>query len=259
MDNNIIDIGTLNLCLALLLLFIPAYSLYYFRTGLVRDTFVAAGRMVAQLFFIGFYLEYLFEWNSVWINILWVVIMVGVASYTVLKRTKLPQKRLFPAVCVAFFFSIVILDVYFLGVVVRLEHLFDARYFIPISGMILGNMLSTNVMALNTFYSGVERERQLYHYLLGNGATLSEALAPFMREALIKSFNPALASMSVMGLIALPGTMTGQILGGSSPNVAIKYQITIMVTIFASTLISVLLTLWVSRKQSFNEFGIKNF
>ena len=125
--------------------------------------------------------------------------------------------------------------------------------------MLLGNMLSTNVMALNTFYSGVEREKQLFQYLLGNGATLSEALAPFMREALIKSFNPALASMSVMGLIALPGTMTGQILGGSSPNVAIKYQITIMVTTFASTLISVLLTLWISRKQSFDEFGIKQF
>ncbi len=259
MDNNIIDISTFNLFLALLLLFIPAYSLYYFRTGLVRDTFVAAGRMVLQLFFIGFYLEYLFEWNNVWINILWVIIMVGVASYTVLKRTRLSQKRLFLSVSVAFFFSIVILDLYFLGVVVRLEHLFDARYFVPISGMLLGNMLSTNVMALNTFYSGVEREKQLFQYLLGNGATLSEALAPFMREALIKSFNPALASMSVMGLIALPGTMTGQILGGSSPNVAIKYQITIMVTTFASTLISVLLTLWISRKQSFDEFGIKQF
>ena len=259
MDNNIIDISTCNLFLALLLLFIPAYSLYYFRTGLVRDTFVAAGRMVLQLFFIGFYLEYLFEWNNVWINILWVIIMVGVASYTVLKRTRLSQKRLFLSVSVAFFFSIVILDLYFLGVVVRLEHLFDARYFVPISGMLLGKMLSTNVMALNTFYSGVEREKQLFQYLLGNGATLSEALAPFMREALIKSFNPALASMSVMGLIALPGTMTGQILGGSSPNVAIKYQITIMVTTFASTLISVLLTLWISRKQSFDEFGIKQF
>ena len=259
MDNNIIDISTFNLFLALLLLFIPAYSLYYFRTGLVRDTFVAAGRMVLQLFFIGFYLEYLFEWNNVWINILWVIIMVGVASYTVLKRTRLSQKRLFLSVSVAFFFSIVILDLYFLGVVVRLEHLFDARYFVPISGMLLGNMLSTNVMALNTFYSGVEREKQLFQYLLGNGATLSEALAPFMREALIKPFNPALASMSVMGLIALPGTMTGQILGGSSPNVAIKYQITIMVTTFASTLISVLLTLWICRKHSFDEFGIKQF
>ena len=58
-----------------------------------------------------------------------------------------------------------------------------------------------------------------------------------MREALIKSFNPTIASMAVMGLVALPGTMTGQILGGSSPNVAIKYQIMLMITIFSSSLI----------------------
>ena len=131
--------------------------------------------------------------------------------------------------------------------------------FIPISGMILGNMLSANVIALNSFYGSLNRELQLYLYLLGNGASPSEALTPFMREALIKSFNPTIASMAVMGLIALPGTMTGQILGGSSPSVAIKYQIMLMITIFASSLISVLLTLWISRKKTFDKYGMTKF
>ena len=80
-----------------------------------------------------------------------------------------------------------------------------------------------------------------------------------MREALIKSFNPTIASMAVMGLVALPGTMTGQILGGSSPNVAIKYQIMLMITIFSSSLISVLLTLWAAKRRSFDSWGIKRF
>ena len=121
--------------------------------------------------------------------------------------------------------------------------------------MILGNMLSANVIALNAFYGSLDRERQLYFYLLANGATRGEATAPFMREALIKSFN----SMAVMGLVALPGTMTGQILGGSSPNVAIKYQIMLMITIFSSSLISVLLTLWAAKRRSFDSWGIKRF
>ena len=125
--------------------------------------------------------------------------------------------------------------------------------------LILGNMLSANVIALNSFYGSLNRERQLYLYLLGNGASPSEALTPFMREALIKSFNPTIASMAVMGLIALPGTMTGQILGGSSPSVAIKYQIMLMITIFASSLISVLLTLWISRKKTFDKYGMTKF
>lgn len=220
-----------------LLLLIPVTALAYYRTGLVKDTLIAASRMTLQLFLIGFYLEYLFTWNSAWINLLWVIVMICVASWTVLGRTKLPVKQLFIPVIVVVFCSICIIDVYFLGIIIKLDHLFEARYFVPVSGMILGNMLSANVIALNVFYGSLDRERQLYFYLLANGATRGEATAPFMREALIKSFNPTIASMAVMGLVALPGTMTGQILGGSSPNVAIKYQIMLMITIFSSSLI----------------------
>ena len=254
-----INIGYGHMALGFLLLIIPAYFLYRYRTGLVKDTLWAALRMTVQLFLIGFYLEYLFLWDSVWVNLLWVLFMVVIASSTVLKRTKLPQKMLFMAVAVAFLVSLLIIDLYFLGVVVRPEKIFTARYFIPISGMILGNMLSANVIALNSFYGSLTRERQLYLYLLGNGASPGESIAPFMSEALIKSFNPTIASMAVMGLIALPGTMTGQILGGSSPSVAIKYQIMLMIAIFASSLISVLLTLWISRRKSFDRYDMMRF
>ena len=63
-------------------------------------------------------------------------------------------------------------------------------------------MLSSNVIALNTYYSGLKREQQLYRYLLGNGATKAEAQAPFIRQAIIKSFSPLIANISVMGLAA---------------------------------------------------------
>ena len=236
-----INIGYGHMALGFLLLIIPTYFLYRYRTGLVKDTLIAALRMTVQLFLIGFYLEYLFLWDKLWINLLWILLMIIIT------------------VSVAFLVSLLIIDFYFLGLVVRPEKIFTARYFIPISGMILGNMLSANVIALNSFYGSLNRERQLYLYLLGNGASPSEALTPFMREALIKSFNPTIASMAVMGLIALPGTMTGQILGGSSPSVAIKYQIMLMITIFASSLISVLLTLWISRKKTFDKYGMTKF
>lgn len=120
--------------------------------------------------------------------------------------------------------------------------------------MILGNMLSANVIAMNTYHGDIKREQTLYLYHLANGATPSEARLPFMKNALIKSFNPTIASMAVMGLIALPGTMTGQILGGSEPDVAIKYQIMLMIAIFASSIISVLLTLHFTKKHTFNQF-----
>lgn len=252
------DISIIGFTLGLLLLVIPCYYLYFYRTGLVKDTLIAALRMVVQLFLIAVYLEYLFRWNNVWLNLLWVVIMTVVAVMTVLKRTKLSRKLLLLPAFAAFLFSVLFIAGYFLGLVVQLDSVFEARYFVPVSGMILGNMLTANVIALNAFYSGIRRESNYYRYLLGNGATQQEALRPFMRDALVKSFNPTIASMAVMGLVALPGTMTGQILGGSSPTVAIKYQIMIMISIFASSLISVLITLWITRRKAFQANGLLN-
>ena len=210
--------------------------------------------MTAQLFLIGFYLKYMFDLNLWWLNVLWVVIMAGVASQTIIKRTNLSLKQMFVPISVALLCSVAIIDLYFMGLIVRQDNLFETRYFIPISGMILGNMLSANVIAMNTYYGALRRERTNYLFRLANGATAHEARSPFMRDALIKSFNPTIASMAVMGLIALPGTMTGQILGGSDPDVAIKYQIMLMISIFASSLISVLLTLALTRHKIFNKY-----
>ena len=68
-----------------------------------------------------------------------------------------------------FLCSVVCVGMYFIGIVLRLENVFSAQYFIPIFGILMGNMLSSNVIALNTYYSGLKREQQLYRYLLGNG------------------------------------------------------------------------------------------
>ena len=253
------DISVVGMIMGFLLILIPSWFLYYYKTGLVKETLSAALRMSVQLFLIGFYLKYMFLWNYWWLNILWVLAMLFVASYTTLKRTKLPFKRLIVPMYCALFTALLIIDLYFMGLIVQQENLFDARYFIPVSGMILGNMLSANVIALNAYYGALNRERTLYLYRLGNGATGAEARAPFMRDALIKSFNPTIASMAVMGLISLPGTMTGQILGGSSPDVAIKYQIMLMISIFSSSLISVLLTLYFTRRSTFDSYEMKNW
>jgi putative ABC transport system permease protein len=76
-----------------------------------------------------------------------------------------------------------------------------------------------------------------------------------MKEALRTAFNPLIASITVIGLISLPGMMTGQILGGSSPNIAIKYQIMLMLTIFVSTVLTVYLTIIISNRFVFDEYG----
>ena len=250
-----IDISYLSLSVGLLLLIIPIFYLWKFKTGLVKATLVGTARMIVQLFFIGIYLQYLFMWDNPWINFLWVIIMIFVASDTALTRTGLKPKVLLIAISVGFLCSVVCVGMYFITVVLNLENPFSAQYFIPIFGILMGNMLSSNVIALNTYYSGLKREQQVYRYLLGNGATHAEAQAPFIRQAIIKSFSPLIANIAVMGLVSLPGTMIGQILGGSNPNVAIKYQMMIMVITFTASMLSLMITISLASRRSFDPYG----
>lgn len=250
-----IDISYFNLFTGLLLLVIPFFYLWKFKTGLLKPAVIGTLRMIVQLFLIGMYLKYLFLWNSPWINFLWVIVMVFVAGQTALVRTRLKRNILLIPVSVGFLCSVLLVGMYFIIIVLRPDKIFDAQYLIPIFGILMGNMLSSNVIALNTYYSGLKREQQLYSYLLGNGATRQEAQAPFIRQAIIKSFSPLIANIAVMGLVALPGTMIGQILGGSSPNVAIKYQMMIMVITFTASMLSLMITISLASRKSFDAYG----
>lgn len=250
-----IDIDYGSLGIGLLLMFVPVYFLWRFKTGLLKPILTGTVRMIVQLFLIGAYLRFLFEWDNPYVNFLWVIIMVGVAAETALTRTKLKRGLLMIPVSIGFLSTVVLVGLYFLGFVLRLDNIFSAQYFIPVFGIIMGNMLGVNVMGLNTYYAGLHREQQLYYYLLGNGASRNEAIAPFVRQALIKAFSPGIANMAVTGLVALPGTMIGQILGGSSPNVAIKYQIMIVVITTVASMLSLMITIFLASRKSFDSYG----
>ena len=249
------DITLPSLALGLLLLLVPLFFLWKLRTGLVRATLVAAARMIVQLFLISIYLRYLFEWDFPWLNTLWVIIMALIATHTAGERTHLRRSVVAVPAFIGFLVSAFIVGFFFLCLVLRLDHPFTARYFVPVMGILMGNMLGVNVLSLSTFYSAIQREQATYYYLLGNGASRFEAWLPFMRDAVIKSFTPCIANMAVMGIVALPGTMIGQILGGSSPDVAVKYQMMIVIITMSSSMLSLILTLWLSVRQSFDAYG----
>lgn len=252
---NTIDITYLCLFIGLLPMLLPLYFLWRLRTGLVAATLTGTARMCVQLLLIGAYLRYLFLWNSAWVNLLWVLLMVLVASHTVVSRTRLCRRVLLLPAFVGFLVTALLVGLYFLAVVLRLDNVFSTRYFIPIIGILLGNMLSVNVVALETYYSDVQREQQTYYYLLGHGATRYEATKPFLRRAVIKAFSPCIANMAVLGVVSLPGTMIGQILGGSQPGVAVKYQIMITVVTVTASMLSLMITVALSTRRSFDAYG----
>ena len=247
------DISYIGMILGLLLMLLPLYFFFRFKTGQIISTLIATARMVVQLLLIGLHLKYLFLWNNPFINILWVFIMVIVAAFTGVHRAHLRFKTmLIPLIC-GFFASAFAVGMFFLVFVLQLRYPFDARYFVPVMGILMGNMLSVCVIGLTTFYDGLHREQGQYYYLLGNGASRIEAVTPFLRKALDKSFAPCIANMAVMGIVSLPGTMIGQILGGSAPGIAIKYQMMIIVITFTASILALMLTIYLSeRKRNIN-------
>lgn len=249
------DIELWSLVLGFAGMLVPLYIFYRYRVRLIRDMFISLLRMVVQLLLVAVYLEWIFRLNNALVNALWVIVMILVGAGTVVGRIGLSWKTFFIPLSIAGLISTFIIDTFFIGTVVRPDYLFDAMYFIPITGMVLGNSMNHTIVGLTTFFSSMKQKRELYYFLLTNGGSRRQALLPFINEALVKGLNPMLASMSVMGLISLPGMMTGQILGGASPAIAIKYQIMIMLAIFVGCSITLTLSILFSMRRMFDAYG----
>ena len=253
---NAVDLSFLALCLGMALMLIRLLCLRVLRTGLLRPAIVATARMTVQLMLIGVYLKYLFELDRAWVNVLWMAIMAIVASFSAVSRTPLRRSVLLLPVFVGFLSTALAVSLYFLAVVLQVEDVFAARLLIPVSGVLFGNMLTVNIMAVNVFYGDLRREHQLYYYLLAHGATRFEAVLPFLREAVVKALSPCLANMAVLGIVSFPGTMVGQILGGASPQVAIRYQLMISVITVVASMLSLIVTIGLSVRSSFDQYGV---
>ncbi len=251
-----IELSWMKLLAMYTFLVIPLAMMVWLRLGVVRETLIAMLRMTIQLWLVGLYLKVIFDLNSLALNLVWILVMLAVANTSMLRQAGLVRRRFFVVTFAGTAVAIVSVTVLFVVVIIHPTPVYDARYLIPVIGMVLGNCMRGNVMSLERFYSGIrdnEAEFITYHML---GATLTEAVRPFMRQSLRAAVGPLLATMATMGIVSLPGMMTGQILGGSFPVTAIKYQIAIMLCIFSAMIIASILNLLFSMKIAFNNLGM---
>jgi putative ABC transport system permease protein len=250
------DITIVSLFLCSLLLLIPLAVSLIFRLQIIRSTLWSVLRMAVQLVLIGIFLKYLFQFNNGILNVSWLIIMIFVATVNVINKTDLKFRFFVLPTLVSFVIATLFVVLYFTVVVLGLENIIDARYFVVIGGMLLGNSLRGDIIGIGNFYRAVKRNENRYLYHLACGATAMEALAPYFKESLVSALKPTIATMATMGIVFLPGMMTGQILGGVSPLLAIKYQIAIMIAIYVSTTIAINLTILFTIRACFNEYGI---
>jgi putative ABC transport system permease protein len=251
-----IDIPIYSLLLAFLLLAVPVILSRIYGLGLIKPLLTSAGRMTVQLVLIGVFLKYLFLWNNAYINLSWLIVMILVAVFSAIRGSSMKPGKILVPVFISFAIATFAVIFYINIFVIRLDYVFDARYLIVLGGMLLGNSLRGNIVGIDTFYKSLRKDAKKYLYVLSLGASRHEAVRPYMKESIRLALKPTIASMATIGIVALPGMMTGVILGGASPEVAIKYQIMIMISIVVSTIISVLLTILMTSHACFTQYGI---
>ena len=185
-------------------------------------------RMLTQLLLIGYVLTYIFESDSALIVLAVLAVMLTASAWIALNTLQMPRKPLYLYAFASIAFGGVLTLVLVTQGVLNISPWYDPRFMIPLAGMIFANAM--NSLSLAAERLEVELER---------GADYEAARATAMRTAMI----PVVNSLFAVGLVSLPGMMTGQILSGVSPLIAARYQIMVMGMIFAASGLSTALFL----------------
>ncbi|ULH14131.1 iron export ABC transporter permease subunit FetB (plasmid) [Deinococcus sp. KNUC1210] len=223
------------LALASALLFVSVVLSWRLRLGLTRDILISGLRMGVQLLLVGLILGWVFALKHP-LPVLGIgLIMTILAAQAAAGRTKRRYAALYLDSFVAIFGSSFLLTGLALWGIIRVHPWWGAQYAVPILGMVLGNTLTGVALSLERFLSELETGRGRIEGRLALGATRWEAAHSAVAASVRTGMIPTLNSMAVMGLVSLPGMMTGQLLAGEAPANAVRYQIVIMFVLATSS------------------------
>jgi len=251
-----VDISYIGLILSLLLLAFPILIFWQLKLKLVKQLLSSFARMIAQLALIGIWLQILLDKDNLWLTLFWVLIMLSNAVITLRNRISFQKKILMPIFFMALGVASLIVLPWVMLVVIRPQPLYRSEILIPIYGMILGNSMNSCALAMERFEGKLSDNWKAYYTRLSLGANIWEAALPAFRQAMHISLLPRLLSIASMGIVSLPGMMTGQILGGASALIAIKYQMMIMAAIFSSVSIADYLAIRMYLKRRFDRYDL---
>lgn len=210
----------------LVLAFLPALVvigiMFYWSAG-AKTAIYATLRMLIQLLLIGYVLVYIFSADQPGIIVAVLAIMLLAASWIAIRPVQHSQPRVFfhalAAISVGGLLTLILVSQF----VINVDPWFSPRYVVPLAGMIFAGAMNTVSLAAERMQAEIDRE-----------TSFSEA----RRIALQASLIPMINSLFAVGLVSLPGMMTGQILSGVSPMIAAKYQIVVMSMLFGVSGIS---------------------
>lgn len=227
----------LDLAIAAVLILLAGGLSIVLKLGIARRLFIASLRTVVQLMLIGYVLTFVFGMNHIILILTLALVMATIAGRAGVRRAS----RRFPGDVWFGIFTLILtgfLTTYLVtSVIIQVEPWYRPQYVIPILGMILGNGLTGISLSLDHLLDKLHNGRAEVEMELAHGATAWEAALGPLRGSIRLGMIPIINSMMVVGMVSLPGMMTGQILQGADPLEAVKYQIVVMFMIaFATTM-----------------------
>jgi putative ABC transport system permease protein len=248
-----LDISWPDLVLAAALVLVAVGISQWQRLGLARGFVVGAIRAVVQLVAVGYVLVYIFAAARWWLVLLALAVMLVAATATATRRRSggpAPgtTRTLWIISGTAMLLGAGLTLAYVSEIVLHVRPWYDPRYLIPLFGMIVGNAMNGAALALERLASEMDARRGEVEAYLALGATPARAAAEPVRRALVAALIPAVNGLMVVGLVQLPGMMTGQILAGQSPLLAVRYQIVVAFMLAGATaMTAVIVVLWYRR------------
>jgi putative ABC transport system permease protein len=230
-----IEITWLELALCSSLLLANGAVSLWLGLGLGRKLLVAGLRTFVQLSLLGYLLVFVFDSGSALVIAAIAFLMITLAAREAVRRAGRSYPGVRRDVFVSLLLSAGVSVVFVMSVVLRPDPWWTPRYLIPLLGMALGNGLTGISLGLERCLTSFADDRPSVELLIAAGARPWEAARPTTAKALRAGLIPILNAMSVAGLVTIPGMMTGQILAGSEPAMAARYQIMVMFMIAGAT------------------------
>jgi putative ABC transport system permease protein len=251
--NTVHDIGVVELSLALGFILLAGLASLKLKLGLGRDLLWGTVRTIAQLALMGFVLRFIFDLNQ-WYVVLGVyTVMIFFAARIARSRVKVRSIPVFMPTFVTMLVSYMIVTFIVTSGIVGAVPWYEPKYFIPLGGMIIGNSMSAIAISLERMMVDLKNKHDEVELLMCLGADYMQASASIFRDAVKAGMLPSITAMMGVGIVALPGMMTGQILAGSDPLVAVKYQIMVMLMLVGSTAIGSVLVTYLVRGRCFDD------
>ncbi|MGI8934582.1 iron export ABC transporter permease subunit FetB [Leptolyngbya sp. BC1307] len=219
--------------------------------GLSRLLAIATGRTIVQLLGVGLFLAVIFATRSPLAVLAVLVGMATIAAIVARSRIDRDLPRLLRWVWLAIFSSGLVTMTYVIVLVIRPDPWYDPRYLIPLTGIVLGNAMTASSIAGERLVNALRNNRVEIETHLSLGATPAQAALTYRRAAIKAGLIPTVNAMMVVGLVTLPGAITGQILAGADPLVAALFQMLIMFMLALATLIAALIVTYGIMQQFF--------